>query len=385
MKNHLTGADTKYLFPNEPSVFLGKDVDKILLHTTPLNTSDVTIQTNAPIIAEIYGRLVPITRHRLNYNEVQDMLAYITKSDGAFSHIMSAKAWDIAHEVKPNRDTRLRFRVNATGIQTEGQVGVQITLRTIPSMPPLLADMQLPEEILLNRAPKQGLVLVTGATGSGKSTLLASIIRDLLEDPNSHRKILTYEQPIEFVYDDVIAAAASIAQTQIPDMLPDFTEALRNALRRKPAVILVGEMRDRETIAEGITASMTGHLVYSTVHTNGVAETARRMINSFSKDEQHSRGIDIVSSLRMVISQMLLPSTDGKRLALREYLIMNDSIAAEMMDNIDNLPAVTRRLLKKHGRTFLQDAQEKFDQKRLDVKQFNYIRALSQGMDRDLM
>lgn len=373
------------LFPNEPSVFQGKDVDKILLHTTPLGTSDVTIQTNCPIIAEIYGRLVPITRHKLNYNEVIEMLNFITKSDGAFSHIMQSKAWDIAHEVKPDRNTRLRFRVNATGIQTEGQTGIQITLRTIPSMPPSLDTMALPNQILDNRAPKQGMVLVTGATGSGKSTLLASIIRDLLEDPESNRKILTYEQPIEFVYDDVIAPAASIAQTQIPDMLPDFTEALRNALRRKPAVILVGEMRDRETIAEGITASMTGHLLYSTVHTNGVADTVRRMINAFTKEEQHSRGVDIVSSLRMIVSQMLLPSTDGKRVALREYLVMNDDIAQEMMENIDNLASITRRLLKVHGRTFLDDAKDKFAENRIDEKQFNYIKALSQGMDRDLM
>ena len=373
------------LFPNEPSVFQGKDVDKILLHTTPLGTSDVTIQTNCPIIAEIYGRLVPITRHKLNYNEVIEMLNFITKSDGAFSHIMQSKAWDIAHEVKPDRNTRLRFRVNATGIQTEGQTGIQITLRTIPSMPPSLDTMELPNQILDNRAPKQGMVLVTGATGSGKSTLLASIIRDLLEDPESNRKILTYEQPIEFVYDDVIAPAASIAQTQIPDMLPDFTEALRNALRRKPAVILVGEMRDRETIAEGITASMTGHLLYSTVHTNGVADTVRRMINAFTKEEQHSRGVDIVSSLRMIVSQMLLPSTDGKRVALREYLVMNDDIAQEMMENIDNLASITRRLLKVHGRTFLDDAKDKFAENRIDEKQFNYIKALSQGMDRDLM
>lgn len=373
------------LFPNEPSVFQGKDIDKILLHTTPLGTSDVTIQTNCPIIAEIYGRLVPITRHKLNYNEVIEMLNFITKSDGAFSHIMQSKAWDIAHEVKPDRNTRLRFRVNATGIQTEGQTGIQITLRTIPSMPPSLDSMELPSDILNNRAPKQGMVLVTGATGSGKSTLLASIIRDLLEDPESNRKILTYEQPIEFVYDDVIAPAASIAQTQIPDMLPDFTEALRNALRRKPAVILVGEMRDRETIAEGITASMTGHLLYSTVHTNGVADTVRRMINAFTKEEQHSRGVDIVSSLRMIVSQMLLPSTDGKRVALREYLVMNDDIAQEMMDNIDNLASITRRLLKVHGRTFLDDAKDKFAENRIDEKQFNYIKALSQGMDRDLM
>lgn len=375
----------EYLFPNEPSSFIGKNIDTILLHTTRLNASDVTIQTNSVIKAQIYGKIIQITRHTLNYNEVQDMLSYITKSDGAFSHIMSSKAWDISYEVKPDRNTRFRYRVNATGILTEGQIGIQITMRTIPSMPPLLETMKLPDEILKNKSPAQGLVLVTGATGSGKSTLLASIIRDLLEDDDSHRKILTYEQPIEFVYDDIISKNASIAQTQIPDMLPDFTEALRNSLRRSPDVILVGEMRDRETIAEGITASMTGHLVYSTLHTNGVAETARRMINAFGREEQHSRGTDIVSSLRMIVSQMLIPSTDGKRVALREYLVFNEEIALEMMQNIENLPVVTRRLLKAHGKTFYDDAIEKFQSGQIDKKQFDYIKALNHGADKDLM
>lgn len=378
-------AENEFYYKDEPSVFQGKDIDKILLHTTPLGTSDVTIQTNEPILAEIYGKLKPITRHRLNYNEVIDMLTYITKADGAYSHIVQANDWDVSHEVKPDRDTRLRFRVNATGIITENQTGVQITIRTIPSAAPLLKDMHLPDAILRNRTPKQGIVLVTGATGSGKSTLLASFIRELLENPDSHHKILTYESPIEFVYDDIVKPSSSIAQTPIPILLKTWPLALKNALRRKPTIIMIGEMRDKDTIAEGINASLTGHLVYSTVHTNGFAETIRRMVTSFPADEQHSRGVDIVSSLKLCISQMLLPSTDGKRVAIREYLVMTDVIANEMMDNIDNIAAISRKMLKMHGRTFLQDAQEKYDEGRIELKYLQYIKALSQGMDRDTM
>jgi defect-in-organelle-trafficking protein DotB len=375
----------EFLWPDEPSVLQGKDLDKVLLHTTPLGTSDVTIQTNCEVLAEIHGKLRKVTRHKLSYGEVLDLLAYVTKSDGAFTRITSAEDLDLSYDIKPDRNTRYRYRVNATGVQTEGQLGVQITMRTIPNLPPSLASMKLPQAILDNRAPKQGLVLVTGATGSGKSTLLASIIRDLLEDPHSHRKILTYEQPIEFVYDEVNTVSASIAQTEIPTMLPSFKHGLRNALRRKPAVILVGEMRDTETISEGITASMTGHAVYSTVHTNGVADSVRRMVNTFSKEEQHSRGVDIVSSLKMVVSQMLLPSVDGKRVAIREFLVMNDTMANEMMENIDNLALCTRKLLKANGQTFLQDATEKYQAGLIDKQQWHYIKALSDGQDADLM
>lgn len=371
----------EYLLENENQVFLGKDIDKILLHTTAIAASDVTIQTNEEIKAEVYGCLVPVTRHKLNYSEVEEILKYITRSDGAISHISKAAAWDVSYEVKPDRHTRFRFRVNATGIHTDNQVGIQITIRTIPTMPPLLEDMKLPRQIIENMAPKQGMVLVTGATGSGKSTLLAAIIRRLLEEKNSNRKILTFESPIEFVYDDVIKPTSSIAQTPIPELLPSFEEALRNSLRRKPAVILVGEMRDRETISQGITASMTGHLLYSTVHTNGVSETVRRMVNSFPAEEQDARAGDIITALKMVVSQMLIPSTDGKRVALREYLVMTDDIAMQMLDNVDNLPAFTRTMLKEHGQTFAQDAAAKYAQGLIDDKQLKYIMAISRGMD----
>lgn len=350
------------------------------MHTTPLGASDVTIQTNKPILAEIHGKLRVISRHVLNYSEMEQLVAKVTKSDGALARLASGEDIDGAYEVKPDRNTRLRFRINVTGILSDAQLGSQITMRTIPSLPPKLESMDLPDAILKNRAPKQGLVLVTGATGSGKSTLLASIIRDLLEDPESHRKILTYEAPIEFVYDDVIAPAASIAQTEIPGMLKTFSAGLRNALRRKPGVILVGEMRDQETIAEGITASMTGHLVYSTVHTNGVADTIRRMVNAFSKEEQNARAVDIISSVKLIISQMLIPSVDGRRVALREYLVFTDAIARELLEHTDNLASATRKILNTHGQTFGQDADAKFKAGVIDESWYTYIKALSEGM-----
>ena len=382
--NEAESLSKNFLIDDEPSSFSGKDLDKILVHTTQMGASDVTIQTNNVVLAEIQGKLRPITRHILNYSEVEAMLEYVTESSSAMSRINAAEAFDIAHQIKPDRFTRLRYRVNATALLTEGQTGVEITLRTIPSLPPSLKDLNLPPQILENRSPKQGMVLITGATGSGKSTLLAAIIRDLLEDPESHKKILTYEQPIEFVYDDVVKQSACIAQTQIPEMLPNFPEALRNALRRKPSVILIGEMRDRETIAEGVTASQTGHLLYSTLHTNGVPETVKRMVNAFGKDEQHSRAVDIISALKMIVSQMLLPSTDGKRVAIQEFLVMTDAIAEEMLDNIDNLPLITRKLLKEHGQTFLQDALKKYKEGRIDAVQLRYIQALNNNGEKDL-
>ena len=141
--------------------------------------------------------------------------------------------------------------------------------------------MNLPQTILDAIEPEQGVVYITGATGSGKSTLLASIIRDIAENAESHRKILTYESPIEFVYDTVEKTSSIVSQSEIPRHLPSFAAGVRNALRRKPRLILVGEARDPETISAVMEAAMTGHPVYTTLHSNGVAETMRRLVTTF--------------------------------------------------------------------------------------------------------
>ena len=371
------------LYPKEPSHFVGRDIADLLVHTTALKASDVTIQTGNRIVAEVHGKNIFVTRRKLDYSEVSEIIANISGSEGIVSHIGSGRDFDSQYEVKPDRITRLRFRVNATQILVSGNQGIEITIRTIPTIPPSINDLGLEPEIFANRAPDRGMVLVTGATGSGKSTLLASIIRDLLEDQTSDHKILTYESPIEFVYDEIEKGHNLIAQTSIPQGLPSFAAGIRNSLRRSPSIILIGESRDEETIREAVTASMTGHLLFSTVHANSVSETVKRMINVFPPGEKYAMAVDIISSMRMIVSQMLLPSTDGKRVALREFLVFNDNIVDELLSDIDNITSVARKLVKQYGQPFIVDAQKKLDDGRISQHEFNKIKMLSAGADKD--
>ena len=278
------------------------------------------------------------------------------------AQIMSGKDLDTHYEIRPNRSERYRFRINATGCQVEGHDGIQITARTIPTDPPTLASMNLPQNVVDALTPEQGVVYVTGATGSGKSTLLSAVIRSIAEDPNSNRKILTYEAPIEFVYDSVQTTSAIVSQSEIPRHLPSFASGVRNALRRKPRLILVGEARDQETIGAVMEAAMTGHPVYTTLHSNGVAETVRRLVTTFPADERPGRTIDIIETIRLVISQRLLPTVDGKRVALREYLIFDEKLRDMLLD-VDpiNITAVVRRMVRERGQTMEQDAKAKFE------------------------
>src|SRR5579872_6230789 len=311
---------TEFLFPQEPIRLSIEAVNEILMYCVKLGASDITFQTDESIFAEIYGRLKKVTRRRLSNTELGEIINSMY-GPNAMAQIMSGKDIDTHYEIRPNRSDRFRFRINGTGCQVEGHDGIQITARSILSDPPKLASMNLPQTILDAIAPEQGVVYITGATGSGKSTLLAAVIREITEGAESNRKVLTYEAPIEFVYDSVEKISSIVSQSEIPRHLPSFAAGVRNALRRKPRLILVGEARDQETMSAVLEAALTGHPVYTTLHSNGVAETMRRLVTTFPTDERHGRTIDILETIRLAIWQKLVPTVDGKRVALREYLI----------------------------------------------------------------
>jgi defect-in-organelle-trafficking protein DotB len=375
---------SEYLLANEPVRFTPAELDRVLLHCVKLDASDITFQTNMPIMGEFHGHIQPVTVRRLSNTEVGDLLNVIYGAN-ATTQILSGKDVDTHYEIRPTRSERYRFRINGTGCQVEGHDGIQITARSIPTMPPELASLKLPQAIIDNMAPRQGTVVITGPTGSGKSTLLAAIIRTLLEQPEGNRKMLTYESPIEFVYDMIEAPTSLISQSEIPRHLPSFAGGVRNALRRKPGLILVGEARDTETIAAVIEAALTGHPVYTTVHSNGVADAVRRMISTFPAEERHGRALDILETLRLIVWQHLAPSTDGKRVALREYLVFDNAIRDALLNTeIDHLAANTRQLLKKYGQPMLIDAQQKFDEGILDERYFRLIETQSKMLDKDL-
>ena len=374
---------SEYLYPNEPTRFVAEHMDDVLAFCAQFDASDITIQTNEAIFAEIYGRLYPVTTKRLTNAEVSEMLNGIY-GPNATAQILSGTDVDTYYEFTPNRFERYRYRVNGTGCQVEGHEGIQITLRSIPTTPPLLAELGLEQDIIDAYAPAEGIIYITGATGSGKSTLLASMIRNLAEDPESNRKMLTYEAPIEFVYDGIEKPSCVISQSEIPRHLPSFSAGIRNALRRKPGLILVGEARDQETIAAALEAALTGHPVYTTLHTNGVAETMRRLVTSFPSEERHGRTIDILETARLIVWQKLVPTVDEKRVALREYLVFNEEIRDRLLSaNLDSVTAETRKLLKQFGQVMATDATEKFEQGIISERTYKLLVDSSHSADVD--
>jgi defect-in-organelle-trafficking protein DotB len=350
------------LMPDEPTRFSPIFMDKMLEHAERLNASDITIQTGEPIYAEVYGRLLKLTNRKLSNTELGDLINSIY-GPNATTQLLSGKDIDTHYEFRPNRGVRYRYRVNATACLVEGHDAIQITLRTIPTTPPQLSTMNLPDNVLAALAPQEGIVFITGATGSGKSTLLASIIRDLIEKDDSNRKVLTYESPIEFVYDEIETISSVVSQSEIPRHLPNFADGVRNALRRKPRLIMVGECRDSETISAALEAALTGHPVYTTLHTSGVSETMRRLVTSFAGEERLGRTIDILETIRLCIWQKLVPTVDNKRVALREFLVFDENVRDLLLESDPNdITATTRKLVRQRGQLMTADAKDKFEQ-----------------------
>lgn len=353
--------DLKETWPGEPDRFQEHHIDPFLLWCVRKGASDITFQSNRMVYCEIHGTLYPGTYRSL---DAADMTAVLTRLYGteAMAILAGGSDIDLSYEIMVDRFTRTRFRVNMTAILADGRDGVQVTMRTLPQAPPTMKQLNIEKEIIDHWKPRQGLVLVTGPTGSGKSTLLAAGNRMLIESAHGCGKMLTYEAPIEFTYDTISSRRSLVAQTEIPRHLPTFAAGVRNALRRKPEIIMVGEARDRETINAAIEAGQTGHTVYATVHTTGVAATIRRMVSTFEPSERSERAYSLMETVRLIVTQTLVPKLGGGRVALREYMPFTEEIRERMLNlTFDRWPFELMNMVPKYGKTMEKSARDAYE------------------------
>lgn len=365
-------------YPDEPTRFTEEEVDPFLLWCVKKNSSDITIQSDRFVYNEINGTLYPATLRPLDPADMAVFLSRIYGPD-ALARLASGKDLDVSYEIRPDRYNRHRFRVNITAIQSKGRDAAQITMRVMPDIPPTMEDLNIEDDIIRAWSPRQGMVIITGPTGSGKTTLLAAGNRMLLERRHGCGKMLTYEAPIEYVYDKIKTRRSVVAQSEIPRHLPDFAAGVRNALRRKPNIILVGEARDTETISAAIEASQTGHLVYTTTHTIGVAATISRMISTYDHSEREERALALMETVRMVVTQALVPKRSGGRMGVREWMRFPDEVRERLMEmSYEKWAAEIQRLLPRYGQTMQKSAALVFDKGLIERRHYLLL-ALATG------
>ena len=282
--------------------------------------SDLHVKANGVIRARINGKIVPFSGSIYTRDEAMTLSKEILR--GRYSEFVENKEVDLVYQF----DERNRFRVNIF-FQTDGP---SFVFRVIPMEIPTLEKMGFPEVIRSFTKEGRGLVLVTGATGSGKSTTLAAMIHEI--NLNQQKHIITIEDPIEFVHKD---KKCIINQRSVGQDTLSFDRALRAALREDPDIILVGEMRDRETVELALHAADTGHLVFSTLHTIDAKETINRVIGMFPTDEQNRIRLALSGVIKGIISQRLIPTVDDKRVAAMEVLVKTPLIEQLILENRD--------------------------------------------------
>jgi twitching motility protein PilT len=291
-----------------------KKIDKYLQACLNQNASDLHFISGDPVRARVHGGLQAIMEEKLTIEVVREAMLEIM--DGTTQNFFEANdAADFAYEIEGVS----RFRVNVFRHLN----GIGAIFRAIPSKARSLDELNMPDVVRNLCRHTQGMILVTGKTGSGKSTTLAAMIDEMNRRMKGH--ILTIEDPIEFVH---TAKGCLISQREIGVHSPSFADALHSALREDPDVILIGEMRDLETISIAVTAAEMGILVMGTLHTNGAAQTVDRIINSFPADKQSHIRTMISTSLRGVVSQQLLPTCDKPgRAAALEVMINTPAVS----------------------------------------------------------
>ena len=281
--------------------------------------SDLHIQVKQPPTLRISGSMVPVDGPELKPGDTKALMQAIT-SDSMQEQLKTNGGADFGFAFLD----RARFRVSV--MKAKGNYGM--VLRTIPKDMFGLRQIGLPDHIkdLLKRP--RGLILVTGPTGSGKSTTLASMVNWINENRDGH--IITIEDPIEYFHDH---KHCIVTQREVGNDTPSFSEALRGALRQDPDVILVGEMRDLETIEAAVSAAETGHLVFGTLHTTGSARTVDRIVDAFPDSTKDQIRTQLASSIVAVISQVLLKKKGGGRIAAFEIMVTTTSVASLIREN----------------------------------------------------
>lgn len=351
-------------------------LDKFYSFMVRKDISNMYLASSDYIVIDRNKHKVVITKFKISKTSMEYIVRAMTGGETSLGSIFSGQSLDRSADVRVD-GTRARTRINISAIFHLETNGIQITIRKIDFLPPALDKIGFTptDERYLNFFAEQGLSIVTGPTGSGKSTTLASFIQHYCLDDN-HVIVNTYEEPIEYIHDNVNnnSTTSRIYQTEIPTQMPSFHEALKKSLRRQPEIIMIGELRDPETISAALEAGLTGHLVISTTHTNGVPATIRRLITVFDSAERDGRQTDLIEQLNIILAQRLLRTVDGKKIAVREHLIFDQQVKNRLQGiNPLLINIETRKIMieKKIGMLF--EAKALYDKGIIDFKEYSKI------------
>ncbi|HUT51941.1 MAG TPA: type IV pilus twitching motility protein PilT [bacterium] len=326
-----------------------KVFDQLLAAGMKNHASDIHFKAGSPPIFRINGEIREVKAPQLRPEDTRDIALHLLQRKDLQARIEEIQDYDTSYLLEGVG----RFRVNIF----RQKLSLAVVMRLIPLEVPTFEALGLPPILEQIAMQERGMILVTGITGSGKSSTLAAMIGCV--NKNRRKHILTIEDPIEFVHSD---DKSSVSQREIGLDTKDFGEALRRALRQDPDVILVGEMRDYETVDIALKAAETGHLVFSTVHTTDAPRTINRLVGVFPADEQPLVRLRLAESLRAVISQRLLPKKDGKGRALAVEVMVNTMSISDCIKDPEKTYQMKEYIEKGHDQYGMQGFDQSLTQ-----------------------
>lgn len=347
-----------------------RHIDEILRWALEKDASDIHLKVGAPPLLRRYGTLAPEEKFPpISEADMKDVLAQLA-DEAQRSRLVAERQLDLGY----GNEELGRFRVNVYYQRGEPR----IAMRAIPNSIRALEELRLPEIVKRMAGESRGLILVTGTTGSGKSTTLASMIDQMNREDSLH--VVTVEDPIEYLHTD---RRSMISQREVGVDVTSFGTGLKGALRQDPDVILIGEMRDLETIETAILAAETGHLVLSTLHTLDAPETVTRIIQAFPDHQRDQIRVVLSSVLKGIISQRLVPRADGKGLVPAVEVMINTALVRDIVKDPARSP---RELTDAIAKGHVNYGTQTFDQSLMSLYRselISYDEALAQATNPD--
>lgn len=321
--------------------------------------SDIYVSSGSQLFVKAAKQCYRLSTKRLSVRETEYLLNEMYGENTA-TEILRGNELDASYEIIANKSGRLRFRLNAVAQATpRGWAGINVAMRLMNAEIPTVEDLGIDDDIIQNAFPANGLVVIAGATNQGKSTTLAALYRYYLESPDHQGVIRTYEAPIEYVYHDIQGINTQIFQSDIPLHIKSFERAIRSALRGSPEVILVGEARDKETLAASCNAAVTGHCVHTTVHASSVDEVMTRMMAQLQGAGSETAQTNLLTAASMFVAQRLVPTVSGGLTALREVVLFDDTLRRELANApITKYAQIVREACEAGGRTMQAEADK---------------------------
>lgn len=347
-----------------------------LRHMHRINASDVFIRPNTPIEYRKDGVIIQGTKRQIRDSEIKLVSEYV-KSSSFLNKVASGEPQGFSYRIKGDADfPELRFRFHVAS--TNSRNSYEYSIRLIPNEPPKPEDLLLDNEIVnCHLKDKYGIRFICGGTGQGKSTTLASLIRASMEDISTSYRILTAEDPIEYVYHSIMSGSP-VSQAEVPSDYKTFESAIKEYMRKSPDLALIGEIRDMDSMDATIQLSSTGHGVLTTLHLDQVHTLFERVASFYPPELQKGAISKLIYQTKLVAVQQLVPGVCGGRVAVREYLIFNAKVREDLIScPTSKKTDLLKELVLSQGTSLSQSANALYEEGKISNDVLNQVEAIA--------